>query len=132
MKIIYILLFFICSVSIAAQNNTVEKIKIRKPACTATILGRSGGTIRQSMLYEIGQVQVYHCHYVIESFDFTVAQKDIIKASVKNQKEISPDIRILLYGLKPGDRFYFEKIKAKDTLTNKIFTLPNMKFSVVN
>ena len=119
------------------MGQTVQKIKIRKnygpeQKCSGTLLGKPGGKIKASELALCHNIQVSGpCNYKVVSFILSYAIRGVLKEYVCDSV-FDKDALMFVGPLRPGNTFFIENIKAQSNVTGQVFSLPNLKFKVVN
>lgn len=122
----------------AFSQSTPGKIKVRKPApsadprCSASLIGRRGGNIAVFELKRINNLYVNGpCDYKIESFIFSASVAGALREFKSEDGVLSVNARAILLSLKPGQKFFIDKILVKSNSTGDVFFLSSLKFSVV-
>lgn len=129
---IIILLIFISSSIFAQQIATIKIRKPKKEKCSATLLGKRGGNITLNELMACNSIKVNGaCDYKVVSFIFSCSVKTRLYEYSSEKEYFSPIIKSSVLNLRPGERFFIEKIRVKSNITGQEFLMPNLKFKVV-
>jgi hypothetical protein len=134
MRMRMILIFILLSGFLAGFGQ-IDKIVVRRSAgkakCSASLLGLPGGKISVFKLRACNKVEVNgECNYKVVSFDISMSIKRNLKEFTSIDDGMTDIARTVLLSLRPGDRFFIEKIKVQSTVTNQIFSLPDLKFLI--
>lgn len=109
------------------------KIKIAKPdeKCTATLLGRTSGTISAEELKICNAISVKGpCDYKVVSFLFACNLNGRLFEITAKEGYFPAQVKGFLMSLSNGDKFFIENIKVKSNITGQIFSLPPLSFKV--
>jgi hypothetical protein len=129
---IIVLLLFLSSKILAQQIATIKIAKPKKEKCSATLLGKSGGNITIYELMACNSIEVNGaCDYKVVSFLFSCSVKTRLYEYSSKEEYFSPVIRTFILNLRPGERFFIEKIRVKSNVTGQEFLMPSLKFKVI-
>lgn len=130
------LIFFamITFATLAQTTPARDRIKVRKPVpvkCSASLLGLPGGSITRMQLGGVNNIQVYgDCDYTVVSFVLSTTMSGTLREFKSNGDAFDIEARIALLTLRPGGKFFIEKILMKSNVTGQVFSVPNLKFTV--
>jgi hypothetical protein len=130
------LLIFVILIFSSVRGSSQEplKIKIAKSdeKCSATLLGKSGGNISKEELKACHAISVKGpCDYKVVSFLFSCNFSGRLFETSTKDGYFPSEVKSFLMGLGVGDKFFIEKIKVKSNITGQTFSLPSLKFTVV-
>lgn len=92
-----------------------------------------GGSITRMQLGGVNNIQVYgDCDYTVVSFVLSTTMSGSLREFKSNGDTFDAEARIAMLSLRPGGKFFIEEILMKSNLTGQVFSVPNLKFTVIN
>lgn len=100
--------------------------------CIPSIQGKSGGTIQVAEISLMREIKTNGtCDYEIVSYVFSLSVNGMLKEFKCQTGIISSLTQAMMFSVKPGGKFFFEKIIAKDKQSGRILTLAPLKYKVI-
>lgn len=100
--------------------------------CIPSVEGKSGGNIEVAEISLMREIKGNgSCDYEIISYVFSLSVNGVLREFKCQGGIISSLTQAAMFSVKPGGKFFFEKIMAKDKATGRILTLAPLKYKVI-